>query len=112
MDNLEINFVSNRFSRLAKIFAILSAYSTMFAFDRIIYPFYLVSAFFVNVFIFPSILSFNKLIILTFGESASSFCNCVISFVNVFFFPIYLLLICYHVAAFVIRKLIINMSLF
>ena len=112
MDTLEINFVSNRFfSRLAKIFAILSAYSTMFAFDRIINPFNLVSAFFVNVFIFPSILSFNKLIILTFGESASSFCNCVISFVNVFF-PIYLLLICYHVAAFVIRKLKINMSLF
>ena len=56
----------------------------MFAFDRIINPFNLVSVMFSSVLLFSSSLSFNKLILLESDESTSSFCNCVISFVKVF----------------------------
>ena len=56
----------------------------MFAFNRLINPFNLVLVNFSNVLILSSSLSFNKLILLASDESASSFCNCVISFVNVF----------------------------
>ena len=84
MDNLEINFVSDRvFSTLAKYLLFLP-YSTMFAFDRMINPFNLVSVMFSSVLLFSSSLSFNKLILLASDESTSSFCNCVISFVKGF----------------------------
>ena len=53
MDNLEINFVSDRFfPRLAKYLLFFSPYSTMFAFYRMITPFNLVSVMFSSVLLF------------------------------------------------------------
>ena len=66
----------------------VSSYSTLFAFDNIFSSFNLVSVLLSNVLSFLSILSFNRLILLASDESASSFLNCVITFVNVCF-PVY-----------------------
>ena len=82
--------------------AIFSPYSTMFAFDRTINPFTLVSEMFPSVLLFSSSLSSNKLILLASDESTSSFCNCVISFVKVFFCLIvsFLLFVAYFIVSF------------
>ena len=83
--NLEISFVSDRFfSRLAKYLLFFSSCSTMFAFDRMISPFNLVSVIFSNVLLFSSSCSFNNSILLASEGSEISFCNLLISLFSVF----------------------------
>ena len=50
--NLEISFVSDLFFKTSKIFGIFSSCSTMFAFDRMISLFNLVSVIFSNLLLF------------------------------------------------------------
>ena len=74
----------------------------MFAFDRMISSFNLVSVIFSNVLLFSSSCCFNKSILLASEDSEISFCNLVISLFNVFscLFVFFFLNVAYFIVSF------------